>query len=316
MKKYMTLILLLAAMSLCLAGCGHGDKEQAQELETDPAAEDVLAENNLVPAESTISLLQYCDGSITLRFTQDAETGTWRWVDEPAFPLDGSKVDEVLTALKELGQLQKIHTVGELDLYGLSDPQKYLTLKSETADGMMYIGDQTEDGSWYASLEGYEDVYTIPDAFVQLLSRSIYDMAVLPALPAFTAENLLSVSVESGDDRVYMNQTNGQWNSVSEQVTGRAEDVVNTLAALQVSKCFDYLPSQQALYLTGFSEPTATITVEYLNSVNVESTLSMTLGALRNAEEGYYVTFNDDSTIYLIPSTQVSPLLVLLIYAK
>ena len=66
----------------------------------------------------------------------------------------------------------------------------------------------------------------------------------------------------------------------------------------------------------GFSSPTATITVEYLNSVNVESSFTMTLGALRSAEDGYYVSFNEDSTIYLIPSTQLSPLLVLLIYAK
>ena len=56
--------------------------------------------------------------------------------------------------------------------------------------------------------------------------------------------------------------------------------------------------------------------MNYLNSVNVEASFTLTLGALRSAEEGYYATINDDSTIYLIPSSQVSPLLVLLIYAK
>lgn len=317
MKKYMILILLLAALAAALAGCGHSEKEQAQELEGDaPATEDVLAENNLVPTEAAVSLLQYCDGAITLRFSLEEDGGKWVWVDEPTFPLDGTKVDEVITALTELGQLQEVVSAGDLDLYGLSDPQKYLTLKGETVDGTMYIGDQTEDGAWYASIEGYKDVYILPDAFVQLLSRSIYDMALLPALPAFTPENLLSVTVENGDNRVYMSQAEGQWKSISEQVAGRAEEVVTALGALQLTKCFDYLPSQQALHLTGFSAPTATITVEYLNSVNVESTFSMALGALRSTEEGYYVTINDDSTIYLIPATQVSPLLVLLIYAK
>lgn len=316
MKKYMSLILLLAAIAACLMGCGRSDKAQEQEIENAPVDENAMAESNIVPTEDPITQLQYCDGSITLRFTHDAESGAWRWVDEPTFPLDGIKVDEVITALKELGQLETLSTSADAEVYGLDDPQKYLTLKTETVDGILYIGDQAEDGSWYASLEGYEDMFIVPDEFVQLLSRSIYDMAVLPTLPAFTAENLLSVEVVSGDKRVYMNQTEGQWNSVSEQLAGRAEEVVNTLAALQVSKCFDFLPSQQALHLTGFSTPTATITVEYLNSVNVESSFSMTLGALRSAEEGYYATLNDDSTIYLIPSTQVSPLLVLLIYAK
>ena len=317
MKKYMFLILLLAAVAACLLGCGRGDKAQAgEEAVTDAVPDNVLAENNMVPTEDTLSLLQYCDGAITLRFSMEEDGGKWVWVDEPTFPLDGTKVDEVITALKELGQLQQAPPAEDLEVYGLSDPQKYLMLKGETVDGVMYIGNQAEDGSWYATVEGYESVFVIPDAFVQLLSRSVYDMAVLPVLPAFSAENLLSVTVENGEGRVYMNQAEGQWHSASEQVSSRAEEVVNTLAALQLGKCFDFLPSKQAVAFTGFSAPTATITVEYMNSVNVEASFTMTLGALRSAEEGYYATINDDSTIYLIPSTAVSPLLVLLVYAK
>ena len=316
MKKYIILILILAAIAACLLGCGRNDKSQADEAASDATADNVLAENNMVPTEDTISLLEYCDGTITLRFTQDAESNSWRWVDEPTFPLDGTKVDALSTALTELGQLPKATSVTDLDVYGLSDPQKYLKLKGESVDGILYIGDQGDDGSWYASVDGYEDVFILPDAFVQLLSVSVYDMAVLPTLPLFSMENVLSVTVASGDARVYMNQVEGQWNSDSKQVVDRADEVVNTLAAIQVSRCFDFLPSQQALNLTGFSSPTAKITVEYLNSVNVEATFSLTLGALRSNDEGYYATLNDDSTIYLVPSMQVSPLLVLLIYAK
>ena len=40
------------------------------------------------------------------------------------------------------------------------------------------------------TVENYEGIYACPDHFVQLLSTSIYDMATLPALPAFTAENI------------------------------------------------------------------------------------------------------------------------------
>lgn len=316
MRKYMMLVLLLAAAAACLLGCGRGDKAQEEEVVAEAVTDNVLAENNMVPAEETLSLLQYCDGSITLRFTRSGEDGTWVWVDEPTFPLDGTKVDEIITALTELGQLQEAPPAVDMEVYGLSDPQKYLMLKGDTVDSVLQIGNQAEDGSWYASVEGYETVFIIPDAFVQLLSRSVYDMAVLPTLPAFSPENLLSVTVESGESRVHMNQTEGQWNSVNQQVTARAEEVVESLSSLQLSKCFDFLPSKQAVSFTGFSAPTATITVEYLNSVNVESTFSLTLGALRSAEEGYYATINDDSTIYLISSAEVSPLLVLLIYAK
>lgn len=316
MKKYMILILLVAALAACLLGCGSNAKEQEQAVEEGITDTDALAENSILPTEGVLSLLQYCDGNITLRFSHDTETNAWRWVDEPTFPLDSAKVDEIVAALTALGQLEKISAPTELEAYGLEEPLKYLTLKTETVDGILYIGDQGEDGSWYASLEGYEDVFILPDTFVQLLSRSIYDMAVLPTLPAFTAENLLSVAVEDSDRRVFMHQTEGAWKSVSEQLVGRAGEVVNTLASLQMSKCFDFLPSQQAMKIMGFSTPTATVTVEYLNSVNVETTFTLTLGSLRSAEEGYYATINNDSTVYLIPAAQVSPLLVLLIYAK
>lgn len=317
MKKYMCLILLLAVLAVSLLGCGQKQQDQEQTAEVDPSTENtLLSETNMVPAEDAISFLEYCDGTITLRFSLEEEGKKWVWVDEPSFPLDGEKVDEIITALKELGQLQKAPAIEDLSLYGLSDAQKYLTLKGETMDGIMQIGDQAEDGSWYASVAGYEDIFLIPDAFMQLLHRSVYDMALLPTLPDFSAENLMYISVESGDSRAALRKTEEQWTSTNEKITERVEEVATALSALQVSRCFDFLPSSQALSLTGFSTPTATITVEYLNSVNVESSFSMTLGALRNAEEGYYVTFNDDSTIYLIPSSQVSPLLVLLIYAK
>lgn len=314
MKKYMMLILLVALVAACLIGCGSRGEVQEQ----DAAAvvdDSTLTENHIVPADEEVTFLQYCDGQITLRFSLEAD-GVWRWVDEPTFPLDGAKVEELLTALRELGELPELPMPDDLELYGLSDPQKYMTLDGEAVQGTMYIGDQTEDGSWYMMLEGADQLYTIPDAFVQMLSRSAYDMAVLPVLPAITEENLLRVAVENDGKSVSLRKTNEEWKGSSEQVTARADEVVTTLSALQPTRCFDFLPSQQALQLTGFSDPAAVITVEYLNSVNVESSFTLTLGALHSSEEGYYATISGDDTIYLFPTTQLSPLLVLLIYAK
>lgn len=316
MKKYMFLILLLAAVAVTLLGCGRGQQE-APAAEVDPSAENtILNDTNVVPAKDPINFLEYCDGTITLRFSLEEDGAKWVWVDEPTFPLDGTAVEGTITALKELGQLQKAPAAEDLEVYGLSDPQKYLTIKSATTAGTIFIGEQAEDGSWFSAIEGYEEVFVLPDAFVQLLSRSVYDMAVLPTLPAFTADALMYIAVESGESRTALRMVDGQWSSTNKNALDRIEEITTTLSSLQVSRCFDFLPSQQALSLTGFSSPTATITVEYLNSVGVESSFSMTLGDLRSAEEGYYVTFNDDSTIYLIPAAQVSPLLVLLIYAK
>ena len=314
MKKYIILLLVLMVAALCLFGCGRKVEQQSSNPDTDStAAENTIVDSAVVEAQS--KLLQYCDGEITVRLSHD-ETG-WHWVDEPTFPLDGEKVEAMVSALREMSALQPIQASDDLSLYGLEEPQKYLTMTVEDEGSLhLNIGDQAEDGSWYMSVENYDGVYACPDSFVQMLGISVYDMAILPALPAFTAENVSRILVSGSEGQVFLRNVDGQWKGSGEHVTDRVDKVLSGLGSLQLGRCFDYLPSQQALQLCGFSSPTATITVEYLNSVNVESSFTMTLGALRSVEEGYYATISGDETIYLLPAAQVSPLLVLLIYAS
>ncbi len=313
MRKYMFLVLVLGVVALCLFGCGHKAQPDTSTEADVPAAENAFVDAAVVDAQT--KLLQYCDGEITMRLRYDE--GGWLWVDEPDFPLNGEKVEELLAALRELSALSPLSVEDDLSLYGLDEPQKYLTLTVEEEGNLhLTIGDQAEDGYWYMAVENYEGVYACPDSFVQMLGISIYDMATLPVFPALTADNATRVLVENGATQAFLRKVDGQWKGSSEQITERAEKTLSSLETLQVKRCFDYRPSHQALNLCGFSAPTATVTVEYLNSVNVEASLTLTLGALQSVEEGYYATINDDTTIYLIPSAQVSPLLTLLVYAN
>ncbi|MBR5571547.1 MAG: DUF4340 domain-containing protein [Oscillospiraceae bacterium] len=313
MRKYMILLLVLAVALLCLFGCSRKVEQPSDTADTDTAStENTIVDSAVVEAQS--KFLQYCDGEITVRLNHD-ETG-WHWVDEPTFPLDGDKVEELVAALHELSALQPLQANEDLSLYGLDEPQKYLTMTVEEGSLHLNIGDQAEDGSWYMSVENYDGIYACPDSFVQMLGVSIYDMAVLPTLPAFTSENVSRILVTGSEGQVFLRNVDGQWKGSGEHVTDRIDKIFAGLGSLQMGRCFDYLPSQQALNLCGFSTPTATITVEYLNSVNVESSFTLTLGALHSVEEGYYATISGDETLYLLPAAQVSPLLVLLIYAN
>lgn len=315
MKKYMLLFLILSLSVLCLFGCGRRENKQDNHENTENLATDESLLVDTAVVDAAEKTLEYCDGNVTVRLRYTEETN-WVWVDEPTFPLNGDMVEELLAALRELGDLPALPLGGEPDLFGLDDPYRYLTMEVEEGRLHLSLGDQADDGTWYMAVEGYEGIYACPDSFMKLMQRSLYDMAVLPAVPAFTAENILRVTVENAEGSVALHKVDGQWKSSHQRITERAEEVLACLSSMQVSRCFDFLPSSQAIHLCGFSQPTASITVEYLNSVNVESSFQMTLGALRSAEEGYYLTMGEDNTIYLVPSTTVSPLLVLLIYAK
>lgn len=315
MKKYMFLILLLALAALCLFGCGRSDKKAASDEEA--ANNTAVTENSLVDdavVDAPEKSLQYCDGAVTTRLHFD-ESG-WHWEDAHGFALNGEKVEELIMALRALNDLQPLQTAADPDLYGLAEPRRYLTMTVEDAVLHLNIGDQAEDGSWYMTVDNYEGIYACPDSFVQMLSTNIYDMATLPTLPLFTPENTTQIVADNGVRQIFLRKVDGQWKGSDARVTDRADKVLAALEMLKVSRCFDYQPSQQALHLCGFSTPTAIITVEYLNSVDVESSFTFTLGALRSAEEGYYATLNNDDTIYLLPVAQVSPLLVLLVSAN
>ena len=163
------------------------------------------------------------------------------------------------------------------------------------------------------SIDGQEGVYLVEDAFVTLMDRSIYDMAVLPTLPELTDENLTVITVhrtESGKS-VRLTKNDEGWVSGGKALPDGIEAIETALAELSFDKCFDYDPSPDAAPLCGLDAPTAVITLAYVNTVGTEATVTLTLGTLR--EDGaYYATLNDETTVYLLAQEKVVSLLALL----
>ena len=163
------------------------------------------------------------------------------------------------------------------------------------------------------SIDGQEGVYLVEDAFVALMDRSIYDMAVLPTLPELTDENLTVITVrqpESGKT-VRLTKNDDGWVNGTKAMANGIGEIETALTELSFDKCFNYDPSPDAAPLCGLDAPTAVITLAYVNTVGTETTVTLTLGTLR--EDGtYYATLNDDTTVYLLAQEKAAPLLALL----
>ena len=298
MKRRIQAMALLAALTL-LCGCG---KKEAQ-----PQQEDMAV--NIVPVEG-VTALELCDGEVTLRFARTDDA--WHWVDDGTFPLDQDAVAALLALPSSLAAAEPVQGQGELSGYGLETPKKYVTATADGADSTIYVGSQTSDGHWYV---------LTPDGVVRLaaqadgeaLSRSIYDMAVLPTLPELTDENLTVITVhqtESGKTARLTKNDEG-WVSGGKALPDGIGEIEAALAELSFDKCFNYDPSPDAAPLCGLDAPTAVITLAYVNTVGTEATVTLTLGTLR--EDGtYYATLNDDTTVYLLAQEKVAPLLALL----
>ncbi|OLA37231.1 MAG: hypothetical protein BHW35_04795 [Firmicutes bacterium CAG:176_63_11] len=288
---------LLAALTL-LCGCG---KKEAQ-----PQQEDMAV--NIVPVEG-VTALELCDGEVTLRFARTDDT--WHWVDDGTFPLDQDAVAALLALPSSLAAAEPVQGQGELSGYGLETPKKYVTATADGADSTIYVGSQTSDGRWYV---------LTPDGVVRLaaqadgeaLSRSIYDMAVLPELPAITEENLISLTLTGAEGKqvTFSVDESGVRRSGARDVTEKTALLVDELGKLAVTACVDYDPADGAAAVCGLDVPEAILAVNYVNAHGGDGALTLTVGG-STGDGGRYVTLNGDATIYRMEETGLAQVLTL-----
>lgn len=297
MKRRIQAMALLAALTL-LCGCG---KKEAQ-----PQQEDMTV--NTVPVEG-VTALELCDGEVTLRFARTDDT--WYWVDDGTFPLDQDAVAALLALPSSLAAAEPVQGQGELSGYGLETPKKYVTATADGADSTIYVGSQTSDGHWYV---------LTPDGVVRLaaeeygaaLSRSIYDMAVLPELPAITEENLISLTLTGAEGKqvTFSVDESGARKSGARDVTEKTAELVDELGKLAVTACVDYDPADGAAAVCGLDVPEAILAVNYVNAHGGDGALTLTVGG-STGDGGRYVTLNGDTTIYRMEETGLAQVLTL-----
>lgn len=297
MKRRIRAMALLAALTL-LCGCG---KKEAQ-----PQQEDMAV--NIVPVEG-VTALELCDGEVTLRFARTDDT--WHWVDDGTFPLDQQAVAALLALPSSLAAAEPVQGQGELSGYGLETPKKYVTATADGADSTIYVGSQTSDGHWYV---------LTPDGVVRLaaeadgaaLSRSIYDMAVLPELPAITEENLISLTLTGAEGKqvTFSVDESGVRRSGARDVTEKTALLVDELGKLAVTACVDYDPADGAAAVCGLDVPEAILAVNYVNAHGGDGALTLTVGG-STGDGGRYVTLNGDTTIYRMEETGLAQVLTL-----
>lgn len=297
MKRRIRAMALLAALTL-LCGCG---KKEAQ-----PQQEDMAV--NIVPVEG-VTALELCDGEVTLRFARTDDT--WHWVDDGTFPLDQQAVAALLALPSSLAAAEPVQGQGELSGYGLETPKKYVTATADGADSTIYVGSQTSDGRWYV---------LTPDGVVRLaaqadgeaLSRSIYDMAVLPELPAITEENLISLTLTGAEGKqvTFSVDESGVRKSGARDVTEKTASLVDELGKLAVTACVDYDPADGAAAVCGLDVPEAILAVNYVNAHGGDGALTLTIGG-STGDGGRYVTLNGDATIYRMEETGLAQVLTL-----
>ncbi len=308
MKKYLALALALLLCLSALWGCGKKDPQSEDEDQT-PQTDETLPEGD--PVVTLSDTLECCDGERTLRFIRN-EDGSWSWRDDLDFPLDNTYVSQLLTTVSAMQNMETV-SIGEDDDedLGLDDESKYVSASNEKGETVTwYLGDKNSEGRYYARIAGDENyiIYLAPAELTEQISRSIYDMMLLPQLPAIAPDRIRSITIDipAGTFRLQQD-SEGRWFAGDTNVTQKAEMFIASLAQPTLVSCLDYKPSSGALPLCGLEPYAARVTVSYLNTVDTEQDFVLTAGSARG--EYYCVTIGEDPTIYLMDAAAVKPLL-------
>ena len=302
MKRHTRLLVLLLLAAL-LTGCGS----KAQQ----PKEADAAAVQTALPPEG-ITALTLSDDTQVLRFRRDGDI--WYWQDDETFPLDQASMPALLEAAAAMTAAPSVPAGDDLSAYGLDDAKTSLSV---TADGETLTftrGDQAASGDWYLRCTEDGTVRTVSDDAVkvfQLLDGSIYDMAVLPTLPAITLDTLHTAAITgSGDVQINLRVVDGVRKVGSRDVTAETAALMDELSQLAVTACVDYDPAEGAAAVCGLDAPEAVLTLTYANAVGTEETLTVTVG-LPIGDGGRYVTISGDATIYRMEEASLVQVLTL-----
>ena len=85
--------------------------------------------------------------------------------------------------------------------------------------------------------------------------------------------------------------------------------LLEDLAQMQIARCVDYRPSDEAASICGFDAPDALVQVTYTTEDGSESVWTLTVGTTEPGGTGRYARIGADTTIYLLETALLDPLM-------
>lgn len=309
------ILAILSAALLIVLGIRY---RQSRDAVQDPAAQAVQAAQ---AAGSAYASLSVYSGSATLSFSIQ-EDGTWVWDDDTEFPLDDSTIESMMDLLSDLTPQQVLSDPESLESYELDAPSASISaVKVDQSTVSVTFGKATTDGtSRYAMMnDDASTIYIFADTLYQALQTPIYDMMTLPELPELPESSISSISIQGpGEDAQplllaaqHTDDGATTWLSGGEDVTDNAsvQALLEDLGQMQIARCVDYRPSDEAASICGFDAPDALVQVTYTPEDGSESVWTLTVGTTEPGGTGRYARIGADTTIYLLETALLDPLM-------
>ena len=219
--------------------------------------------------------------------TFEKKDDSWVKKDETAFPVNQTTLDSAASAIETVEADRVLEDVEDLAEYGLDSPSNTVTV--DTADGTrkLNIGDENTSTNQYYISRADDDstVYVVAADTVSPFMNSLYDYAQGEDFPTIDSSTVKKVQVSEDKDSYVLEENSdgatwdvsGDGSSDKESAdTTAAGNVTSGLGSFAFDQFVNYNAEDLSQY--GLDKPYATITVDYQEEVEDDSTDSTESG--------------------------------------
>lgn len=223
----------------------------------------------------------------TMDFEKDGED--WRYTGDSAFPLNTGYIQSMLDALSSISASKTIEAPEDLSQYGLDAPEYSIRVDDGSETEILIGRESSMGGERYLSL-GDGNVYLVDAGITESFSYELMDMAETELIPAMS--DISRFTVRSGgksyqlcyledsglaysDEYVWFYKDGEDYLTLD---TALADSFIRKVSALSWDSCVSYNAGGDALAEYGLDVPQVTATVEYTETVQVETNATDTNG--------------------------------------
>lgn len=340
-KKTIKMLSSVAALGI-LCGAYAGVHSYMEKKEQDEIVEEETKTNVFSASAEDIEAVKFLVDKKETIFKKNDDS--WVKEDESDFPVDQTKLNEIIEALENLEASRVLENVEETSEYGLDSPENTITVStSDGTETIFRIGEENISTSQvYMEKEGDEGtVYVVDASFIEPFAGTLYDYAQMGEFPFIEAANITEIKVDGQETQysITKDTESGFWDisdgTESEKAdSAKASSLTSSVGGLEYSSFVNYDARDLSEY--GLDKPFAEIMVEYEEVVEeteeseagetgesqaeetdieqsdakemVKKELKLYVGS-EAENDSRYVRVNDSTEIYMISNETLSSLL-------
>lgn len=216
--------------------------------------------------------------------TFEKDGDTWIKNDESEFPVDQDKLDTLAGSFSSVTAERTLENVEDVSEYELDQPENTITITTEDGETTVIQVGMENDSTSQEYIELNNDsstVYVVGSTTFQSFEGGLYDFAKSGTFPTVDSSTVTKVSVTGPEDAYTVEEDeNNFWNvtgttggteETAKADSAKATSLTSALSSMAYASFVNYNCTDEELSQYGLTKPYATITADYQEEVDKDS---------------------------------------------